>query len=372
MARNNDYTLIIADFEQIELRVLGFLSECMSMLHNFKKGGDFHSRTAAAMYPYIQNDIDKGLITIDDNNGKLLLKNVYPNERHQAKTLNFSIAYGKTAYGFAKDLDITLHKAQSIIDRWYADRPEVKKWQFEQRLTALKTGRVCTILGRPRYLLDIDVTELELVNVTCDNVINNSTGQKNSSKYKYSYNYNYNYNNNSIDSADRYLNGNSTLQLAEYFGGEEIYNQFVNYVEFEYAKQERYNVSFGLMWKRFQMDNFELFDKLNGEKYNRLITISQMNKIMRRAINTPVQGSAADLVMQAMLNLWNHTRLKQLNFKLLLQIHDEIVLEGPKQYVDEAIDIVRQCMENPWQGIKGPIVDFKVDIRSASTWYKEK
>lgn len=100
--------LIVADYGQLELRVLANITECRSMIEAFKLGGDFHSRTALGMFPEIQQAIDKGecLLEWDSSKGKPpvpLLKDKYSGLRKKAKTMNFSIAYGKSAMGFAKD-----------------------------------------------------------------------------------------------------------------------------------------------------------------------------------------------------------------------------------------------------------------------------
>ena len=129
------------------------------MMYGFKKGGDFHSRTAVSMYPFIENAIQRGEVIIDEsernensNENARLVKDAFKQERHRAKILNFSIAYGKTALGLANDLGCTTSEAKDTIDLWYNARPEVKLWQYKQKLTALETGKTFTMLGRPRDL----------------------------------------------------------------------------------------------------------------------------------------------------------------------------------------------------------------------------
>jgi DNA polymerase-1 len=95
---------------------------------------------------------------------------------------------------------------------------------------------------------------------------------------------------------------------------------------------------------------------------------------LRAAINTPIQGSAADVVMMAMLKLWRSEKLKALGWRLLLQIHDEVILEGPVGSKDEALAEVRALMENPFdgRGLTNLLVHLDVDAKSADTWYKAK
>jgi DNA polymerase I len=101
-------TFVVADYGQLELRLLAHITNCKSMLDAFEKGGCFHSRTAMGMYPYIKEAIDRGevLLEWDYSKGKPplpLVKDKFASERRKAKTLNFSIAYGKTIHGLAKD-----------------------------------------------------------------------------------------------------------------------------------------------------------------------------------------------------------------------------------------------------------------------------
>ncbi len=101
------------------------------MLDAFHKGGDFHSRTALSMYPEIQKEIENGnlLLEWDKSKGNApapLLKDKYSSERKKAKMMNFSIAYGKSAHGFAKDWGCSIKEAQDTLEKWFAERKEVK------------------------------------------------------------------------------------------------------------------------------------------------------------------------------------------------------------------------------------------------------
>jgi DNA polymerase-1 len=96
----------------------------------------------------------------------------------------------------------------------------------------------------------------------------------------------------------------------------------------------------------------------------------------RAAINTPIQGGAADVVMLAMVKINASPRIKELGYKLLLQIHDEVILEGPEENVVEARKEVVRCMEQPWDtsgiGLTSLDVALDVDAKYAKTWYKAK
>jgi len=264
-------TLIVADYGQLELRILAHMANCHSMLTAFKLGGDFHSRTALGMYDHIQDAIAKGNCLLEwDGVGEdghytpppvPLLKDLYGAERRRAKVLNFSIAYGKTAHGLSKDWGVSLKEAGETVDRWYADRKEVESWQKDQRFLAEHEGYVCTILGRRRQLPEA-------------------------------------------------RSGNKAAKA----------------------------------------------------------------HALRAAINTPIQGSAADVATAAMLRITADERLREMGWRLLLQVHDEVILEGPKETAEIAQAVVVECMRSPFGDAGGdPLrVELAVDSKYADTWYDAK
>eukprot|EP00457_Paulinella_chromatophora_P002195 gb/GEZN01002199.1/.p1 GENE.gb/GEZN01002199.1/~~gb/GEZN01002199.1/.p1 ORF type:complete len:806 (+),score=177.31 gb/GEZN01002199.1/:46-2418(+) len=255
-------SLIVADYGQLELRMLAHVSACTSMIEAFEAGGDFHSRTALAMYPKIQQAVKEKKVVLERKPGDPvdipLLKDVFASERRKAKMLNFSIAYGKTERGLALDWGVSFEEARKTVQAWYSDRPEVKEWQADAIMKAHENGvTVPTIMGRHRPLPD-------------------------------------------INSADR-----------------------------------------------------------------RAVAHSE-----RAAINTPIQGGAADVVMKAMLKLHQNERFRELGWQLVLQIHDEIIAEGPTEHVQEAMIILKQCMEKPFE--QDLLVDLVVDVKHAQNWYEGK
>ncbi|MEW5315964.1 MAG: hypothetical protein WDW38_007358 [Sanguina aurantia] len=232
-------TLVVADYGQLELRILAHMANCKSMLDAFEAGGDFHSRTAYGMYDHIKKEVDEDRCYLEyEGEGKPdkpVLKDKYASERRMAKVLNFSIAYGKTAHGLAKDFGTTKAEAEATVKRWYADRKEVEQWQADTIKLAKQNGYVTTLLGRTRILADINSTN----------------------------------------------------------------------------------------WK----------DQKHHE---------------RAAINTPIQGSAADVVAAAMVAIARCPIIKAKNWTLLMQIHDEVILEGPEESAQEVRKLVMDHMENPW------------------------
>lgn len=196
------------------------------MISAFELGGDFHSRTAMGMYPHVAAAVDEGRVLLEwdyaKNGGAKpplpMLKDVFGAERRKAKTLNFSIAYGKTARGLSTDWNVSLAEAEETLAAWYRDRPEVKQWQEDTIADAHHCLCTRTLMGRYRPLPLI----------------------------------------------------NSRVR-------------------------------------------------------------SERKHSERAAINTPIQGGAADVVMKAMLQLHQHKRFKELGWKILLQIHDEVDKRTHKQ-----------------------------------------
>lgn len=260
------HSLIVADYGQLELRLLASMTRCKSMIDAFDSGGDFHSRTALDMFDYVKQKVDDGdvLLEWDYSKGdppKPLLKDEFASERRKAKTLNFSIAYGKTAHGLSLDWGVTLTEAQEMLDKWYAARPEVKSWQKNTKAYARKYGITRTLMGRYRQLPE-------------------ATGRN---------------------------------------------RRFVGHAE-------------------------------------------------RASINTPIQGGAADVAMMAMNKINNSKILERLGWILLMQIHDEVILEGPEETAEEAFKEVLRCMEAPWvPGLEKTAVPLLVDGSYKHTnWYEAK
>ncbi|KAL4512005.1 hypothetical protein ABPG72_012850 [Tetrahymena utriculariae] len=256
--------LIVADYGQLELRILAHMTNCKAMIEAFKMGGDFHSRTAMGMYPKLKEEIDRGelLLEWDKSQGEPpapLLKDKYSSERKKAKMMNFSIAYGKSAHGFSKDWNCSMKEAQEALDAWFADRKEVKEWQENTKKIALEHGYTQTMMGRYR-----------------------------------------------------------------------------NLERLTHSKSARHLVQHGL----------------------------------RASINTPIQGGAADLVIAAMVKVSNDVKLNELGYKLLLQIHDELILEGPEEHAQEALARVIEIMENP---LDTPLLlKMEVDAKVGNNWYECK
>ena len=135
--RNQEYVLVAADYSQIELRIIAALSEEQTMMQAFKDGLDIHSSTAAKVF-------------------NVPLQEVTREQRSNAKTVNFGIIYGVSAFGLSNQTDLSRGEAKELIDTYYSTYPKLRNYMSELVDFARDNGYVQTVLGRRRYLKDIN------------------------------------------------------------------------------------------------------------------------------------------------------------------------------------------------------------------------
>lgn len=135
--KNEEYVLLAADYSQIELRIIADLSKDEDMMEAFSKGVDIHTATASKVYNVPLGEVSKEM-------------------RRNAKTVNFGIVYGISAFGLSERLNIPRREAKEIIDAYFEKYPGVKKYMDESISFAKSHGYVETIMGRKRYLRDIN------------------------------------------------------------------------------------------------------------------------------------------------------------------------------------------------------------------------
>ncbi|MFI5164513.1 MAG: DNA polymerase I [Bacteroidia bacterium] len=230
--RNNNFILLSADYSQIELRIIAALSGDEGMIEAFHSGQDIHAATASKVYGV---EIDK--VTSD--------------MRRNAKMVNFGIIYGISAFGLAQRLNIPRTEAKGIIDNYFAKYPKIKEYMNKSIELAKEKGYVETILGRRRYLRDIN-------------------------------------------------SGNHTVR---------------GYAE-------------------------------------------------RNAINAPIQGSAADMIKIAMINIHKEFKKKKFRSRMILQVHDELVFDIHKQEVEDVKPLIEDKMKH---AIK-LLVPIEVESGTGTTW----
>ena len=215
--RDENYTLLAADYSQIELRIIAALSEETTMIEAFKNGEDIHASTASKVF-------------------NVPIEEVTREQRSNAKTVNFGIIYGVSAFGLSNQTDLSRSEAKELIDTYYKTYPKLRNYMSEQVDFARENGYVQTVLGRRRYLKDI--------------------------------------------------NGSNAIVR----GAAE-----------------------------------------------------------RNAVNAPIQGSAADIIKIAMINI--HKKLEEGNYKskMLLQVHDELVFDIYNPELEELKTLIKSEMENAYK-----------------------
>ncbi len=232
VASGDGYHILACDYSQIELRILAHISADENLIRAFKNNQDIHKATAALIYGLEEKDVTDQM-------------------RETAKRVNFGIVYGLTSYGLSKDLNIPLDEAGAFIDAYFIRYPKVRGYMEDQIQKAEKDGFVTTILGRRRYIPEIN-------------------------------------------------NKNQGIR------------QFAQ----------------------------------------------------RKAINTPIQGSASDLIKLAMIEIHNQINAKQLDSKMVLQVHDELVFDVPEKEQDDFAAMVKERMENVLQ-LNVPI---RVSVKQGRNW----
>ncbi|WP_179316357.1 DNA polymerase I [Winogradskyella undariae] len=222
--RSDEYTLLAADYSQIELRIIAALSEEETMIEAFKNGEDIHASTASKVF-------------------NVPLEEVTREQRSNAKTVNFGIIYGVSAFGLSNQTDLSRGEAKELIDTYYETYPKLKAYMSKQVDFARDHGYVSTVLGRRRYLKD-------------------------------------------INSRNAVVRG-----AAE-----------------------------------------------------------------RNAVNAPIQGSAADIIKIAMINIYNKLEAGNYKSKMLLQVHDELVFDIYKPELEELTTLIKTEMEGAF------IMDVPLDV----------
>lgn len=236
VASNDDYTLVDADYSQIELRVLAHIADDKNMLEAFKQGEDIHRKTASQVFKVKPEDVTFEM-------------------RKSAKAVNFGIVYGISDFGLSRDLGITRKEAKKYIDSYLENFIGVRTYMHEIVEYGKIKGYVTTLLNRRRYLPEL--------------------------------------------------------------------------------KSSNFNIrSFG----------------------------------ERVAMNTPIQGTAADIIKIAMVNIYKEIKKRKLKSRLILQVHDELIIESHK----DEIEIVKVILKDNMMGALKLKVPLEIDMNVGNSWYDAK
>ena len=230
--RDENHVLLSADYSQIELRIVASISGDPHMCEAFVSGKDIHLATAAKVYGVTESEVSKEM-------------------RYKAKSVNFGIIYGQGAFGLSQNLNISRTEAKELIDNYFKEYSSIKKYMNDQIDFAKNKGFVETLLGRKRWLRDIN-------------------------------------------------SGNAVVRgFAE-----------------------------------------------------------------RNAVNAPIQGSAADMIKIAMINIQDELWKRNLKSKMILQVHDELVFDVHKDELEEMKSLVKKHMIHALE-LKVPL---EVGIGTGNNW----
>ena len=153
VARNEDYTLLSADYSQIELRIIAALSGEENMILAFQNNEDIHKSTAAKVFNVPLDEVTK-------------------EQRSNAKTVNFGIIYGVSAFGLSNQTSMSRKESADLIDAYYKTYPKLKLYMQDQVEFARENGYVQTVLGRRRYLKDINSANMMVKSGAERNAVN--------------------------------------------------------------------------------------------------------------------------------------------------------------------------------------------------------
>ena len=232
IARDENYSLISADYSQIELRIIAALSGEENMIKAFQNNEDIHKSTAAKVFNVPLGDVTK-------------------EQRSNAKTVNFGIIYGVSAFGLSNQTSLSRKESAELIDAYYATYPKLKSYMANQVDFAREHGYVQTVLGRRRYLKDINSANMMV--------------------------------------------------------------------------------------------------KSGAE---------------RNAVNAPIQGSAADIIKIAMINIHKKLTTENWKSKMLLQVHDELVFDVHNSELEKIQPMIKHEMENAFK----MDVPLDVEIGMGKNW----
>jgi len=151
--RDSDHVLLSADYSQIELRIVAAISGDVNMCEAFRNGTDIHTATAARVYSILDSDVTKEM-------------------RYKAKSVNFGIIYGQGAFGLADNLGISRTEAKEIIDNYKKQFPGIQQYMDSMINFAREHGYVQTLMGRKRWLRDINSSNFTVRGFAERNAIN--------------------------------------------------------------------------------------------------------------------------------------------------------------------------------------------------------
>ena len=367
------YKLIIADYEQLEMRIMAHMSGDKAMIGAIKEGKDLHSFTVSRMVPGVtyeevvaakkQKEVDKSKLT--DRQKWLLL------QRQDNKAIGFGIIYGAGPPRVAQQIEIP----QADIDKRIArmEREELEATLFDKKKGRTLSGRIARAIKNNPLL----TPEKAIILVARQSI----AGEKIQAYFE------------TFPGVHQYMQVvpemcRELMEWSESFNGEvrKPRSRPVDDNNQPIDDGLKYDWDFGsedsASWRPGQPQpltrtghekKFGYVRTLCG-RYRRLEDINHSNyrfksEAERQAVNTTIQGSAADITKGAMLRIERNKELNLMGAEMLNQVHDELILQVPEENADAALPIVLECMEHPFVKGKDPLlVPIPADGKVAASW----
>lgn len=307
------YYFIGGDYSAQEPRIAAHLSQDKEMIKAFKEGKDLYVAMASIVYnlPYDECKEFRSDGTVNKA-GK--------ERRSSVKAILLGILYGKGIPAIAEDLNVSVKKAQEIYDSVLKAYPGLQDLMDESQGMARELGYVETAWGRKRRLPDMQLPEYEFSWI-----------------------------------------GNTPKNFDPLADDVEEFS-----TEVDYEIQQRYIKLLKKAYGRNQKQ--PILEKAKAEGINIKDNGGIIAEATRQCVNSRVQGSAADMTKIAMILIDNNKRLNELDYHLLLPVHDELIGEGPIEHAKEITELVEQCMKEAGNLLSVPV---KCDMEVTDKWYGE-
>lgn len=307
------YVLMSADYSQQEPKVMTMMCQDPKMIKAYQEGKDLYAEIASLSFnTTYENCLEFRPDGTTNSDGK--------NRRSQAKSILLGVLYGRGVPSIAEQLGTTTKKAQTIKDSVMKGFPAIEKFEQDSLRMAEELGYVTTLWGRKRRLPDLQLDEFEF-------------------KWK-----------------DGVPQDNDVLDFDE----EIDYNVPIE-------TQKKY---IRLLSQARFGEKRKIFEKANAEGIWIIDNGAKIADAQRQCVNARIQGSAADMSKLAMIKIGNDKILKELGFRMLVPVHDEIIAECPKENAKECVERFSQLMsEAPGEKFTIPI---KCDVDVSECWYGER
>lgn len=312
------HVFVGSDYSQQEPRILAHMSNDENLINAYKEGKDIYAWIASMVYK-MDYDECRELNSDGSRNPKCTEKGLKC--RKSVKSIVLGIMYSKGAASIAEDLHISTKEAEDLYNTFFNSFPKVKKFIDDSQDMASAKGFVTTAWGRKRRLPDMLLPM-----------------------------YNFSRDNNAID-FDPLSFDKRQIDLP-------IDNQLINYFS---AKLER---------SRSYKQVNEIIEIAKEQGIIITSNVKQINSARRQCVNSRIQGSAADMIKSALINLYLNKELRELGFKLVLTVHDEIIGECPIENAKKAAEILSKTMiETSMEKIDVPM---RCDVTITKQWGGEE